>query len=744
MSDTTVEQASGVYESKRESDKTREDFVVRWLAEIELASTLEKEWRAEAEKARQIYRAEKEGEKRRFNILFSNVQTEVPALYNSTPSPDVRTRYDDEEEVSRLAGQAIERMLSYSVDQYDFDGELKAAVQDRQLAGRGLARVRYVPYEYQGQVYQEITCEHVPWKHFRIGPTIRWEDRPWIAFEHFLTREQLMKLAPEIGGGLTLDYAVAGEGDQAKADAPPNVFKRARIWEIWDRGTRKVIWIAPSYKAGPIREDDDPYGLIGFFCCPEPLYAIRTSDSMVPVCPYRIIQPLVEELEEVTLRIQALVRVIRWRGFRNPAIPGWDVLSEAEDGELVAPSDGAEILTLATSGGLDKHIWLMPIEQAVKVLQQLYVQREQIKQTIFEVSGLSDILRGQSDPDETLGAQEIKANFGSMRLQDSQKDVQRFCRDLFRIKAELGCNMLNQSTLKMMTGLQLPSRQDVESAKAQLQQMQAQAQAQAQPPAMGHNGGPPMQPPPQPDPQLVETAQATSWEDILEVLKSGIMRTYRIDIETDSTVLGDVRQKQQSASTFLEGTAKYIQAIGPAVQLGMMPTDVAVDIYSGFARLFKLGKQVEDALARMSAKAAEAAKNPQPQPPSPEEVKAKAEADKMAAEEKRDQRKHDLEVSGMQAKQQHEKQMGEIKMAHKQKEVELDFAIDQFKAQNDMAMETRKMQFKERAMARDAQMQERQGVREEQSDMRRAALDEFMANQRMQRERMRPQGKYDA
>jgi hypothetical protein len=746
VSETTVEQSSGQYESKAESDKTREDFVARWLAEIDLASKLEEGWRKEAEKARNIYRAEKDGEHRRFNILFSNVQTEVPALYNSTPTPDVRTRYDDEQDISRIAGQAVERMLSFAVDQYDFDGEIKAAVQDRQLAGRGLVRVRYVPYEYQGHTYQEVTCELVSWKHFRIGPTVRWEDRPWIAFEHFLTRDQLMTLSPEKGGGIQLDFAVDGDGDKSKADAAPNVFKRARIWEIWDKTTRKVYWIAPSYKPAPIRSDDDPYGLIGFFPCPEPMYAIKTSDSMVPVCPYRIIAPLVEELEETTKRIQALVKVLRWRGFRNPALPGWEALSEAEDGELIAPADGSEIMALVQSGGLDKHIFLMPIDQAIKVLQQLYVQREQIKQTIFEVSGLSDILRGQSDPSETLGAQEIKANFGSMRLQDSQKDVQRFCRDLFRIKAEIGCNMFDSETLKMMTGLQLPSRQDVQGAQQQLQMQQAMAQQQAQmPPAMGHNGGPPMPPQtPPPDPELVEMAQATSWEDVLEVLKTGIMRAYRIDIETDSTVLGDVRQKQQSASLFLQGTAQFIEAVGPAVQAGMMPGDVAVDLFAGFARLFKLGKQAEDALARMSSKAAEAAKNPPPPQPSPEEIKAKAEAEKMAMQSKQAQEKHQLEVEGQKSKQAHEVQMGQIKIAQKEREFDLDAWIDQSKAEASMQMERQKMSLQNEAMHREAELAERQGQRDEQSDMRHAALAEFMATQKAKREMEKPRPKYDA
>jgi hypothetical protein len=305
---------------RRTDDKTQADLVARWLAEIDLAEKAEKDWRADADKARKIFRAEDEKDGLRFNILYSNVQTEVPSLYNSTPTPDVRTRYNDEDEASRLTSQAIERVLSYAVDTYDFDGNVKAGVQDRQLAGRGAARVRYKPYEYQGNLYQEVSCEHVPWKGLRLGPATCWEDIPWIAFEHFLTRDQLTRLSPERGGGISLDTAI-DSGDKVKIDAAPNVYKRARVWEIWDKLSRKVIWIAPSYKAAPIREDDDPLGLGGFFCMPEPMYAIKTAGTLVPTCPYRVIAPLVEELEEITERIQGLVRVIKWRGFRHPALP---------------------------------------------------------------------------------------------------------------------------------------------------------------------------------------------------------------------------------------------------------------------------------------------------------------------------------------------------------------------------------------------------------------------------------------
>src|SRR5512138_2873804 len=97
------------------------------------------------------------------------------------------------------------------------------------------------------------------------------------------------------------------------------------------------------------------------------------------------------------------------------------------------------------------------------------------------------------------------------------------------------------------------------------------------------------------------------------------MRSYRIDVETDSTIQGDTREAQQQAATFLQGTASFMQAVGPAVMGGLMPKNVAVDLFASISRRFRLGKQAEDALARMSHDAQEQAKNPPPQQPSPDE-----------------------------------------------------------------------------------------------------------------------------
>jgi colicin import membrane protein len=61
-----------------------------------------------------------------------------------------------------------------------------------------------------------------------------------------------------------------------------------------------------------------------------------------------------------------------------------------------------------------------------------------------------------------------------------------------------------------------------------------------------------------------------------------------------------VARLKTNAAEFVQGFGGFIQAVGPAVQAGAMPMDVVADLLTAFARNFKLGRQAEDALERLS------------------------------------------------------------------------------------------------------------------------------------------------
>ena len=51
---------------------------------------------------------------------------------------------------------------------------------------------------------------------------------------------------------------------------------------------------------------------------------------------------------------------------------------------------------------------LVPFDAVSEALKQLYDSRDRTKQVLYEVTGLSDLVRGASDPRTTATAEQIK------------------------------------------------------------------------------------------------------------------------------------------------------------------------------------------------------------------------------------------------------------------------------------------------------------------------------------------------
>lgn len=573
-------------ERKEDAGNDEAAIVAYWIKEIELSDKAEEDWRKYAQHCVELF--EGESQKRyasndsrtrnnEFNIFWSNTETLKPALYNSTPRPDIRRRFRDKDPVGRAVAEVLERGISYCIDSYDFDAVIEDVVQDYLVTGRGLARVRYVPVfadqTQQQVVYDEVLTELVEWDKVRFGYAKRWNKLPWVGFEHELTRDDLIqRFGDQIGNAVGLDIERKTDDKDAKSDQ----FKRARVWEIWNKDKREVLFVAPSYKASPLKRIPDPLKLRDFWPIPRPLCSIHKTTSLIPTAEYSLYEAQAEELDRITRRINRIINALKVRGIYDSTISEMGSLFDQDDNKFIPATNVAQ---LYNQGGLDKAIWMLPLDKIIVVLRELVQQREAIKAVIYEITGISDILRGASDPTETLGAQEIKQNWAGLRLQRRQKEVQRFVRDLIRLKAEIIAERFAPQTLQLMSGMELPSMAD----KAAAQQAVQQAQAMQQPP----------------DPKAMEVLSVPSWEDVIEVLHDDAVRAYRIDIETDSTIEGARQDEQKNVVELLEGISNFANAITPSVQGGLLPVDAAKAIMLSVVRRFKLGREVEDEIDKM-------------------------------------------------------------------------------------------------------------------------------------------------
>jgi hypothetical protein len=647
------------FESKKDENgavvENLEGIVTRWFAELELADRAEKNWRNEAKGIYAKYRSEKEdadrqaaaGEDPSFNVLWSNTEILVPALYNSTPTPDVRRRFKDKDPIGKVTSTIMERALAASMDSYDFDDEVSSGVLDVVLSGRGVARLRYRPKTAEVAdasapaygaapdpqansteatqaaagapeqpvapaaapmkriVDQKCEIEHVQWDKFRRGPGKRWRNVPWISFELDLSYDDLVEyFGEDVAKKVKLDQL--GETDQEGLDKDSGVvrlFSSVKVFEIWDKLKRRVIFITKSVKE-PLHIDNAPtLQLHDFFPMPRPAMAILDSTKLIPVPLYRQYKSQAHEIDKLTRRIDKTTDVLRMRGVYLSSVKAVRALFDAGDNDFVPLEDEGNAIAQVC---IDKAIWTWPIDKVIQVLEGLYKAREQLKQTIFEIVGLSDIMRGASKATETLGAQELKSRWGSVRLQRMQKEIQRWVRDLLRLKAEIIGETYEPDVLQRMTQVQLPTiqqkemlqrtMQEAEAAKQKLDMQAQEMQAQGQPP-------PPTPAAPEMPEGIDDVLDSPTWDDVMAVLRSDEMRQYRINIETDSTIVEILNRDFQGLSEILGALGNVFGAIPLLQQAGASNgAEVIKEIALSIVRQSRMGRAVEDSIENLDFK----------------------------------------------------------------------------------------------------------------------------------------------
>jgi hypothetical protein len=547
-------------DSVKESKKGGQTDSEIWLERIlHQRDVTEKDWRDAAEDAVNVYEAEGKNPSA-FNMFHSNVETLLPAVHNSPPIPDVRRRFGDKSPVAKMTADIAERLLSESVDRYDLDNEILDIIRDGEVAGRGIPRIRMdVKTEGEGDntriVSRDVYLERYNWKKVILGPATSHRRRKWVAFELDLTRDELIALNPTKGKDLGLDLDTGPTGKTSGEEKSAGAFKTARVYEVWDKVKREVLFIADQDAKLPLKVLPDPLKLSWFFPILEPYVPIKRIRNDLPVVPWKVYKSLLGELDTNTKRIAKLIQQLRVKGLvASEAEEDLSRLRDADDGEYIAAS---EVAMFAQAGGLEKAMAHWPLEPIVKTLEQLYQQRELIKQTIYEVTGMSDIMRGATDPRETKGAQQIKSKWGSLRIQRRQTRAARISRDLFRAKTEIFANHYEPELISQITSL--PGEQS-------------------------------------------DQEQQQLFVKGLQLLKSGL-RSFNIDIETNSTIRADLTHSQEQMNLFLTGTAQFAQSMMGVVQLEKAMLPLVVEVFTAFARKFQLGKQAEDALDELQQNA---------------------------------------------------------------------------------------------------------------------------------------------
>jgi hypothetical protein len=603
-----------------------------------------------------------------------------PGSLQQRARPVVKRKVDRENPVAVAAAHILKATLTYLTDTGDqgettFDDLQKTAVLEALVPGRGLARFAYDADVDQASMVtksEKVCGDPVPWNRVVYGYAKVHAKIPWMAFEHFMTREECIEnFGEKLGNSIKLTHAPADDKDQegnegGKGPADAEGVKFAHMWEIWDKRDKKVKFISEGM-ATFVEEREDKLNLDGFFPTPKPIQFINRVSSLVPQTLYLLYESQAKELEDVTRRIGSLTRAMKIRGLYDGTIEGLDDLLTREENTILPARN---VAALQQGQTLDKSIWLMPLEKLISVLQQLYVNRQQIISVIHQLTGIADIMRGSSQASETLGAQKMKEAWGTMRLKRMQKEVQRFTRDCYRLQAELAAKHFSIETFISMTGVKLPRQAEQEQAQAGIQklmmrrdELQAAAQSgQAQPEQLQQEA----QQMQQQYQQFQQVMSVPSWEKVVQFLKDDSIRNYIIDIETNSTIDIEATEDKAELSEMMNSMSQLLNGVFPMVKEGVLPFQAAKALMLSVINKFRMGDEVEDTFRAMQ------------EPPK----QADPAQQKVQAEMQRDEQSFKLD---QQAKQQELQQKGQIA------QLELDIKKQELGfAQQELAM---KMEF---------------------------------------------------
>lgn len=549
----------------------------RWKEEISQAKKYLEPWH---ETARGILKRlkdqrSKDSEERRVNLATAGYLTTRAVLYGKTPQASVDRRWKDaEDDTARVAGEMLGRHLNDEILD-GTDGYARAlgyVLEDRLSVGMGCARVRYeaefepmvdefgqpvllpdgTPAERKAS--ESAPVDYVFWGDLLWSPCKYWEVVRWVAFKAEMSRKALLRRFGTAAGSVPLDVTTA----EPTEGAPEPPWGRATVWEVWDKEEREVVWVTEGGQVLDTRKD--PLGLKGFLPCPRPFFSLLMTDEMVPRPDYALAEDLYRDIDHLSTRMHLLrdaLRVVGVYDASNGELA--ELLENTGENRMVPVKNWA---MFGEKGGLRGSVDFFPVQEVAATLVALSNEYEALKVRLYEVTGMSDVLRGQASALQTTATeQRIKAQFGSARLQAVQDEFSRFATELQQLKREVISKHFDEATIIRRSNILRT-----------------------------------------PDAALAEQASA--------LLKSD-SEAFRVRVAPESLALADFAQVKEERLEVIQAVAAYVSAITPLAQSmpGAMP--VLLEALRWMVSALRGSSEIEGVLDRAIAMAQQAAAQPQ-------------------------------------------------------------------------------------------------------------------------------------
>lgn len=512
---------------------------------------------------------------REYDLFWASMEVIKPSIYSRPPVPVVATKFKDRSPVKRVTAELLERSAISGFELTNINSAMLGVRDDLAINARGQL---WVSYEDDGD--EKVCIEDLDRDDFAHDPVRKWTEVGWVARRAWPTKREMRERFGEFAAD-NATYTVH-RTEQAKDSATNGVqdtVNRASVWEFWDKVKDEVVWFSDGLP--DILERDKPHlKLKGFFPCPEPAYGTRQRRSLVPVPDMVYIQGQLETINLLTQKIHDLAELLRVIGI----IPGGTDLGDAVETAIRSGDTSSMFVPVpaAAFGSGNKLVEWLPIDQVASTILAAVEERRELIGNVQELLGVADIQRGDSDPNETLGAQQIKVQHTSTRSRDRVKGLERIARDAGRIMVEIFAEEFDVDTLLKMAQMELPTNAEVKreikeietKAKDQIDEIEGQIEqlAQQDPEKAQQAAEQAQQQTQQIIAQATEAVQkaasAVTVEMVKELLNDTKTDPFIFDIETDSTIYPDEMAEKQMRNEFLGALATGMTALMPMIQSG--------------------------------------------------------------------------------------------------------------------------------------------------------------------------------
>lgn len=630
-----------ILKKKGEFPKTPQGQYKRWNAEFAAARPKIKKWHKEGDKTVREYLGKLatsppdeggiEEMNYKLNLFHSNVSTLMAMLYGNTPKVEVdRSFADAKDDVGRVASMMASRVLNQDIQSpgATIINVLRQALEDRLLPGMGSARCKYdytsktkltpaildpeTGEELAPEVEEEeITKEWVDiiythWKDTLWSPCRTYDELRWKAFRSYMYYPELEK---RFGEELARRIPLSSKGpfnpsdtDSRDEDADPR--QQAEVWEIWSKEDKKVFWYVEGFTE-ILDEQDDPLQLKQFWPDPPPLIANTTTSKWMPRSDYAIAQDLYIQINELETRLAILTRACKLVGVYDKSQEGIKrVFNEGLENDLIPVDNWA---AFAEKGGVKGVIDWIPLESVVETINQLQLRQQTKMQQLYEVTGMSDILRGVAQKYEAAATSETKAQFASIRVQALQDEFARFAGDLQSIKLEIMQRHFDPYCFIKQSNVE-------------------------------------------------NTSDAQYAEEAIKLLQDPEAAQWRVKIRPETLAQADYAQLKQTRGEYITSVATYMQSAAPLAQLDKAIVPTLLELLQWGLAGFKGSNEIEGVMDKAIALFTQKANSPEPPKPDPQMEKIKAEMEmakqEHAAKMQQDQQKFQLQMTEMQQEMQ--------------------------------------------------------------------------------------------